>query len=145
MKIGILGSGGIGGSLGRLWTAAGHEVMFASRHPENLVSLKIKAGANAQIGSLAEAAEFGEVILEAVPFCAVPTMPVGKLKGKTVLSASNYYPSRDGNIDLKGKSQSEWVAEHLPEARMTEKYTVLSVDELRWKIILQSGSWTPSK
>ena len=39
MKIGIVGSGQIGGLVGTLWLRAGHEVMFASRHPESLADL----------------------------------------------------------------------------------------------------------
>jgi len=34
MKIGIIGSGNVGGSLGKIWAAKGHEVMFSSRHPD---------------------------------------------------------------------------------------------------------------
>lgn len=39
MKIGIIGSGAIGGILGKLWAQTGHEVLFSSRHPETLSSL----------------------------------------------------------------------------------------------------------
>ena len=117
MKIGIIGSGFIGAPLGRLWTAAGHEVMFSSRHPEKLQDLATKAGASAQTGTIDEAAEFGEVIMEAIPFKSIPDLPADKFMGKLVLSAANYYPSRDGQINLGGMTQSQWVASHLPELR----------------------------
>jgi 8-hydroxy-5-deazaflavin:NADPH oxidoreductase len=39
MKIGIIGSGHIGGTLGLLWAKAGHEVLFSSRHPDELKDL----------------------------------------------------------------------------------------------------------
>ncbi len=39
MKIGIIGTGHIGGTLARLWVAAGHEVMISSRHPDELKPL----------------------------------------------------------------------------------------------------------
>jgi predicted dinucleotide-binding enzyme len=63
MKIGILGSGNIGGTLGRHWAKVGHEVMFSSKNPEELKPMAAEAGA--QTGSV-EAAAFGEVILLAV-------------------------------------------------------------------------------
>ena len=37
LKIGIIGSGHIGGALGVLWAKSGHEILFSSRHPEALV------------------------------------------------------------------------------------------------------------
>lgn len=68
MKIGIVGSGNIGDPLGRLWAQAGHEVFFASRHPEKLSDLVELAGNGAQSGTPEEAIAFADTILEAVPF-----------------------------------------------------------------------------
>jgi hypothetical protein len=64
MKIGIIGSGNIGGTLGRHWAKAGHEVMFSSRNPEELKPMASATGA--QTGSVEAAAAFGEVILLAI-------------------------------------------------------------------------------
>src|SRR3954453_19039859 len=44
MKIGVIGSGNIGGTLGVLWAKAGHQVLFSSRHPDELVDLVKRAG-----------------------------------------------------------------------------------------------------
>ncbi len=125
MKIGIIGSGNIGAPLGRLWASAGHEVLFSSRHPERLSALVTRAGHGARAGSVDEAAQFGEVILEAVPFGKVGELPVEKLRGKTVLSAANYYPERDGRIDLGRRTQSEWVAAQLPGARLVKAFNMM--------------------
>lgn len=57
MKIGIIGSGNIGGNLGKHWAKAGHEVLFSSRHPEKLGSLIKEAGKNARAVSVTEAFE----------------------------------------------------------------------------------------
>jgi ketol-acid reductoisomerase len=76
MKIGIIGSGHQGGSLGLVWAKAGHHVFFSSRHPEELKDLVAEAGPNAQAGTPEDAAKFGEVILIAVPYKALPQ--VGK-------------------------------------------------------------------
>jgi predicted dinucleotide-binding enzyme len=125
MNIGIIGSGNIGAPLGRLWAKAGHRVLFASRHPERLASLVERAGPTALAGSAREAAEFGEVILEAVPFGNIPELPADLLSGKPVLSAANYYPERDGEIDLGGLTQSEWIARQLPGARLVKAFNMM--------------------
>ncbi len=125
MKIGIIGAGNIGGSLGRLWAAAGHSVVYASRHPERLDTLVKAAGPNASAGSPRDAAGFGEVVLEAVPFGKIPELPARALAGKVVLSAANYYPSRDGRIDLKGLTQSQWIAQQLPDARVVRAFNMM--------------------
>lgn len=125
MKIGILGSGNIGGALGRLWAAAGHQVFFSSRHPERLGGLVQKAGPNAHAGCPEDAAAFGEVLLEAVPFGHVGNLPLEHMKGKVVLTAANYYPSRDGQIDLGGKTESEWVASRMPGVRLVKAFNMM--------------------
>ena len=63
MTIGIIGSGKIGGLVGRLWAQAGHNVLFSSRHPETLNALVEKAGSHASRGTIAEALAFGDIIL----------------------------------------------------------------------------------
>jgi glutamyl-tRNA reductase len=72
LKIGIIGSGNIGSTLGELWIKAGHEVLFSSRHPEELQSLAKRLGPKAHVGTTREAATFGDVILVSVPYAALP-------------------------------------------------------------------------
>jgi predicted dinucleotide-binding enzyme len=98
MKIGIIGSGNIGGTLGKHWAASGHAVMFSSRHPEELEPMAKQI--NAQIGTIAEAAAFGDVILLAIPFGKVPDVAqqVGQLQNKILIDATNPYPQRDGDM-----------------------------------------------
>jgi predicted dinucleotide-binding enzyme len=108
LKIGIIGSGHVGSALGRVWAKAGHEVMFSSRNLQNDKKLAAEVGANARAGSPQEAAEFGQVILLAVPYSAFPelTKSVGtSLKGKVVVNASNPFPERDGEIASKAREQ----------------------------------------
>ncbi|MGL5806677.1 MAG: NADPH-dependent F420 reductase [Xenococcaceae cyanobacterium] len=98
MKIGIIGSGNIGGTLGKHWAKAGHEVMFSSRHPEELEAMAKQA--NALVGTIEEAASFGDVILLAIPFGNIPEIArqVGSLQNKILIDATNPYPQRDGEI-----------------------------------------------
>lgn len=100
MKIGIIGSGSIGGSLGRLWARAGHQVFFSSRHPEELTDLVAQAGKGAQTGTMEEAIAFADILLEAIPFAASLELPANALADKMLITASNYYPERDGEIEL---------------------------------------------
>jgi len=98
-KIGVIGSGKIGGTIGGLWVKAGHSVFFSSRHPEELKDLVTNLGSLAQAGTVAQAVSFGDVIFVAVPYKALPE--VGKeneagLKGKVVLDACNAVAGRDG-------------------------------------------------
>lgn len=51
MRIGIIGAGKIGSTVGKLWIDAGHEVKFASRHPEELRSMVDDLGARASAGT----------------------------------------------------------------------------------------------
>ncbi|MBA4361285.1 MAG: DNA-binding protein, partial [Pseudomonas sp.] len=68
LKIGVIGAGKVGGTLGTLWVKAGHSVMFSSRHPESLADLVKEAGPNARAGSVTEAAAWGDVIVLSVPY-----------------------------------------------------------------------------
>jgi lactate dehydrogenase-like 2-hydroxyacid dehydrogenase len=95
LKIGVIGSGRVGGTLGSVWVKAGHEVMFSSRDLEHDKKLAASLGPNARAGTPREAAAFGEVLLVSVPYRALPD--VGKdlgnlVKGKVVIDTSNPIP-----------------------------------------------------
>jgi predicted dinucleotide-binding enzyme len=131
MRIGIIGSGNIGGTIGELWARAGHQVFFSSRHPENLKALVEKAGPRARAGTVAEAIAFGDVILLAVPYAAMPQISrdhAKALAGKPVLDAGNPIPRRDG--DMAGpaleKSAGVATAEYLPGARIVRAFNCTS-------------------
>ena len=143
MDIGIIGGGSIGSALGRLWAQAGHRVCFGSRSPEKLAALVgaiNAAGGDARAGSAAEAAAFGEVNLEAVPFAAVPGLPAAELAGKVLLSASNYYPKRDGALDLAGLTHTEWVASRLPGVAVVKAFNMMRATVME---ALADGAGTP--
>ena len=101
MRIGVIGSGHIGGTIGGLWVKAGHPVLFSSRHPEELKDLVAGLGANAQAGPVDQAIAFGEVLFIAVPYGALPQIGQtygAALKGKIMLDACNAAAARDGAI-----------------------------------------------
>ena len=99
MRIGIIGAGMIGSTLAKLWVDAGHDVRLASRHPDNLQPLVQKLGTRASTGTPADSADFGDVVLLAVPIKAVPSLArelLPALVGKVVVDTGNAYEQRDG-------------------------------------------------
>jgi predicted dinucleotide-binding enzyme len=99
LKIGIIGTGRIGGALARHWVNAGHEVLMSSRHPEELQDLAKELGPRAQVGLPGEAAAFGSVVLVSVPYGAMPQIGADfadALAGKVIIDTSNPVDGRDG-------------------------------------------------
>jgi hypothetical protein len=131
MKIGIIGAGMIGGTLGRLWHRAGHEVRFGTRHPADLAPFVAELGAGASAGTPTEAARFGEVILFAVPLKAMRELAglASLVSGKVVLDAGNPYADRDGPIAAEAvrhaAGSSGWVASLLPGARVVKAFNTV--------------------
>src|SRR5580704_4318856 len=82
LKIATIGAGREGGALGTLFAKAGHPVMFSSRKPEELKDLVASAGPAARAGTVAEAVEFGEVVLLVVPYGAIEQ--IGKDHGRAL-------------------------------------------------------------
>src|SRR4249920_858526 len=76
MKIGIIGAGRVGGTIGELWVKAGHEVVFSARTIEEVNSLlaRLNLGPRARAGTPKEAAAFGEVVLISIPYGALPQL-----------------------------------------------------------------------
>lgn len=126
MRIGVIGAGNIGAAAAGLFTLAGHEVAIAnSRGPETLGSLVESLGPGVRAATVEEAAEFGEVVMEAIPFGRYRDLPAEPLAGKVFITASNYYPARDGEIDLGGRAQSEFIARYLPESRVVKAFNTI--------------------
>ena len=130
IKIGIVGSGRVGGGIGSVWVKAGHEVMFSSRHIEHDKALAAKLGANAHAGTPREAAAFGEVVMISVPYGALPE--VGKdlealIKGKIVIDTCNPFVWRDGEIATWAREKGAGLAsaELLPGARIVRAFNAI--------------------
>jgi 8-hydroxy-5-deazaflavin:NADPH oxidoreductase len=129
-KIGIIGSGNVGGALGRVWAGRGHPVMFSSRHLDADKALAADVGANATAGTPEEAAGSGDVLLFAVPYGALPDLGkalAGELKGKVVIDACNPFPSRDGDIANWAREKGAGLAssELLPGARIVRAFNAV--------------------
>ena len=131
MKIGVIGSGRIGSTIGGLWAKAGHEVMFSDRDPEQVKraidGLGPEVKPRARAGSAAEAAAFGDAVLIAVPYMALPAVQQQageQLKGKVVIDPNNPVASRDGEMGAQAREKGAGVstAALLPGARIARAF-----------------------
>jgi 8-hydroxy-5-deazaflavin:NADPH oxidoreductase len=132
MRIGIIGAGMIGSTLAKLWADAGHTVLIASRHPEELEPLTEKLGPNASAGAPVDAAAFGEVVLLTVPLAAIPQLAddlAPSLSGKIVLDTGNAYEKRDGAAAHEAtqdpKGSAGWAATMFPGARWVKAFNTV--------------------
>jgi predicted dinucleotide-binding enzyme len=135
MKIGIIGSGNIGGTVGTLWVKAGHPVLFSSRHPEELKPLVDGLGPLARAGTVREALTFGDVILIGVPYGAYPQIGqdyAREFSGKIVLDAGNAVLRRDGEIANEARENGIGItsAKYLAGTRIVRTFNTLNYRRL---------------
>ncbi len=130
-RIGIIGAGNIGSTIGGLWVKSGHTVMFSSRHPDELKDMVTKLGSLAQSGSVEQAIAFGEVLFIAVPYGAIPQ--IGKdysaaMKGKVMLDACNAVSTRDGTIADEVEQNGIGVTsqKYFPDVRIVRAFNTMS-------------------
>jgi predicted dinucleotide-binding enzyme len=123
MKIAIIGSGHVGGTLGSRWAKAGHQVTFGSRDSgaPDMKQLLARAGSNARAATPQDAAKAGEVLLLATPWPATKEIVqgLGDVTGKVLIDATNRccptsqgwrweQPLRLGNRLLDGRAAPRW-------------------------------------
>jgi predicted dinucleotide-binding enzyme len=137
-RIGIVGSGRIGGNLGILLAKAGYEIFYSSRHPDTLKDLVKKAGPKARAGTIMEAIAFGYVVVLSTPLKALPALDAGAmeaLKGKIVVDTSNPYPERDGVIAEQARKDpggmGAFVSRLLPGSRVVRAFNTVYFEDLR--------------
>jgi 8-hydroxy-5-deazaflavin:NADPH oxidoreductase len=137
MKIGIIGGGNMGNGLGKFWAKNGHQLMFSfSRNEQKLRDLAASVSDTAQVGTPAEAVQFADVVLLAVPWAAVPEalQAVGSLEGKILFSCVNALkPDMSGMAVGTTTSAAEEIAKLAPGARVVEGLPLFAE-------VLQSGS-----
>jgi 8-hydroxy-5-deazaflavin:NADPH oxidoreductase len=126
VRIGIVGAGRIGGNCAVQLARGGHEVMLSSRDPSKLEPLAAEIGEAASVGAPAEAAEFGEVVVFAVPWDgfddAVET--AGDLGDKIVIDTTNQYGSSE--MPGEGQTAASLHAARVGTARYTKSFNTLT-------------------
>jgi hypothetical protein len=134
MRIGILGSGLMGGKLGTLFARAGHEVVFSyARSKRKLEKLAREAGGKAQAGTPREAAQDADAVLLAVHWLRFDDVlkQAGDLSGKVVLTTS--LPMNEENTELvvgRTSSAAEELAKKLPKARVVAAFNTIPSEVL---------------
>jgi 8-hydroxy-5-deazaflavin:NADPH oxidoreductase len=128
MRIGIIGAGRIGGGLAGQLTGSGHEVLLSfSRDTRRLDELARRLGAAAQVGTVAEAARFGPVVVLSTPWRLVDhaLAAAGDLTYKIVIDTTNHYGA-GGIEDLGGRTAARHIAERMPGARLVKSFNTLT-------------------
>jgi predicted dinucleotide-binding enzyme len=135
MRVGILGSGDVGQSLGTGFVSLGHEVKLGSREAANERSTAWarKAGSNASTGTFEDAAQFGEVLLLATLGAAaeeaVRRAKAQHFRGKVVVDVTNpleFHPNAPpslfvGHTDSLGERVQRW----LPDSRVVKAFNTV--------------------
>ncbi|MDR6860899.1 NADPH-dependent F420 reductase [Variovorax guangxiensis] len=129
-RIGVIGAGWLGGTVGRLWVKAGHEVMFSSRNPDKLEAMARELGPRASVGLPMAAAEFGTVLLLAVPFEALPQ--VGRdlrsaYSGKIMLDSTNPWGANSADVyrEARELGVAQTVVKYMPGARLVRAFSAV--------------------
>ena len=128
MKIGILGSGNMGRSLGILWAEQGHEVFFGGRAAEKGQAVAEVAENNTQGGTNEEAAKFGEVLLYTIrgidPKEVLTSTDV--LTDKIIIDCNNYEIPDDFEYQAIEHSLAEKLAEQVPQAHVVKAFNTFA-------------------
>jgi predicted dinucleotide-binding enzyme len=134
MRIGIIGSGLMGGKLGTLFARAGHEVLFSyARSRAKLDRLARDAGANATAGTPGEAAKDADAVLLAVHWSRLDDVlkQAGDLSGRVIVTCS--LPMNDANTELvvaHTSSGAEELAKMVPKARIVAAFQTVPSEVL---------------
>ncbi|MFE0106131.1 NADPH-dependent F420 reductase [Streptomyces sp. NPDC059009] len=136
MRYAVLGTGMVGRQLGGKLVELGHEVMMGSRGKDNPAALEWarEAGPRASTGTFAEAAEFGDAVIEAVggqvARAALEAAGAERLAGKLVIDVSNPLEMTDGDVRLVVPEGQDSVGAQLqrafPEARVVKTLNTLN-------------------
>ncbi|HLK46915.1 MAG TPA: NADPH-dependent F420 reductase [Bryobacteraceae bacterium] len=157
MRIGVIGSGNVGGTLGTRWAKNGHTVVFSSRAPgsREMKQLVDTAGAMARAASVPETAATSEVVLLATPWPASrdALAAAGDLSGKILIDATNpLLPSLDGLTVGTSSSGAEQVAGWAPRARVVKAFNTVGYNVManprfdgRGALLFYCGDDAPAK
>lgn len=129
MRIGVIGTGNVGGTLGRRFAEAGHEVQFGAR-PGSPTPI----GANMSLGTVSEAAAFGELVVFAVPWLAAAdaVKAAGDLSGKIVFDCINPVRADFSGLDLGPReSAGEKFAALMPGARVVKIFNTVGYNVMQ--------------
>lgn len=131
MKIAILGTGRVGGTLGRRWAQGGHEIFFGSRDPcsEKVTKLVAEAGPNARCMSSADACRAADLVIYAAPwpFARAILGDLDSLRGKILVDCTNPLTADFSGLDVgHTTSAAEHIAQWTPGSRVVKAFNNVS-------------------
>ncbi|MUL39257.1 NADPH-dependent F420 reductase [Gloeocapsopsis dulcis] len=128
MKIGIIGSGNMGRSLGILWAEQGHEVFFGSRTTKKGKEVAEIAGQTTQGGSNDEAAAFGDVLLYTVRGVhpAEVFSSTSVIDNKILIDCNNQEISENFDYPAITQSLAEKLAAEVPNAKVVKAFNTMA-------------------
>lgn len=132
MKIGILGAGNFGGTMGKVWAEHGHEIFFGVRDPqsEKIQTLLHSIQGNVRAVSIPEAAQFADIVMIAVHLRDVPQV-LAQIKpfisGKILIDSTNRFQAPPPD---SATSSAEEIARTLPEAIIIKAFNTLGANNL---------------
>ena len=134
MNVGILGTGDVGKALARGFLSRGHEVKIGTRNPagSKAVDIRKNVGARASMGTFAEAAAFGEVVVVASPWTATSNVlqmaGAGNFRNKVVIDVTNplrFEPNKAPELSVGfADSAAEQIQRWLPDAKVVKAFNI---------------------
>jgi NADPH-dependent F420 reductase len=134
MKLAIIGTGNVGGTLGRLWAELGHDIVYGVRDPSaaKVQSLLGESGPRAQAMPIEEAVAAGQVVVLAVPWTVAEGVVrrAGSWSNKILVDATN--PIVPGLELAVGHTTSaaEEIAAWSVDARVVKAFNTLGYEHL---------------
>jgi len=131
MKIAVVGTGNVGGTLGRRWASSGHQVVFCSRTPDSdrVKALVDAAGPNAGAASVSEGMAASDVVVLATPWPATLDLvgAAGSLQGKIVVDCTNPLRPDLSGLSIDGDtSGAEQIAQRANGSRVVKAFNTIS-------------------
>ena len=130
MRIGVIGSGNVGGTLGKRWAFNGHTVFFATRDPESAAirTLLTESGPTAAAGPLRDAVAHSEIVLLATPWPVTRQMleSAGDFDNRILIDATNPLAPDLSCLECANTiSGAESVAQWAPTARVVKAFNTV--------------------
>jgi 8-hydroxy-5-deazaflavin:NADPH oxidoreductase len=133
MKIGIIGAGDVGGTLGRRWRQKGHEIMFGvrNRQSQNVQKL-IQLDKNLEFGEIIETVTFGDVIVLAVPWTAIEETihRAGNLSNKILIDPTNPLTADLKGLALDNSSAAEKISNLAKSTKVVKAFNIIGAKTL---------------
>lgn len=129
MKIGIIGSGNMGGALAKLWSDKSHSILITSTSPEQTQAVAKSIGKNVVTGSTADAVSYGDVVVFAFPYESLNDVigKGGSFKNKIIIDLINpLTPDVKGLLIGFTTSAGEEIEKLIPDAKVVKAFNTIS-------------------